>query len=59
VKNAEELYAYLAGRTRTATDNAQTVRTRDWGALADIIDCNSAKEVYRLVERLLGGHSAG
>jgi hypothetical protein len=52
-KNDEQLYPRLAGRTRTAIDNARTVRERDWASSPDIVDCNSATEVYLLVERLL------
>ena len=53
-KNDEQLYARLAGRTRTAIDNARKVRKQDWAPSADILDCNSATEVYLLVEPLLG-----
>jgi hypothetical protein len=53
-KNDEQLYMHLADRTQTAIDNARKVRERDWALLSDIVDCNSASEVYRLVERLLG-----
>ena len=53
-KNDEQLYARLANRTRTAIDNARKVREQDWVSSADIVDCNSATDVYRLVERLLG-----
>jgi hypothetical protein len=53
-KNDEQLYARLASRTETALDNARKVREQDWDASADIIDCNSATEVYLLVGRLLG-----
>jgi hypothetical protein len=52
-KNDQGLYACLAGRTRTAIDNARNVRTRDWATSADILDCNSATDVFLLVERLL------
>lgn len=53
-KNEERLHARLAGRTRTAIDNARKVREQDWGSSSDIADCNSATDVYLLVERLLG-----
>jgi hypothetical protein len=53
-KNDEQLYARLADRTQTAIDNARKVRTEDWDSSADILDCNSATEVYLLIERLLG-----
>ena len=32
----------------------RAVREEDWAASAEIVDCNSATDVYRLVERLLG-----
>jgi hypothetical protein len=53
-KNDEQLYARLADRTRTAIDNAHKVREQDWASLSDIVDCNSATDVYLLVQRLLG-----
>jgi hypothetical protein len=53
-KNDEQIYARLAGRTPAAIDNARKVRTRDWHSSADIIDCNSATDVYLLVELMLG-----
>ncbi len=53
-KNDEQLYARLADRTRTGIVNARRVREQDWASAPDIIDCNSATEVYLLVEHLLG-----
>jgi hypothetical protein len=53
-KNDEQVYERLADRIRTAIANARTVREQDWAASAEIVDCNSATDVYRLVERLLG-----
>jgi hypothetical protein len=53
-KNDEQLYARLADRISTAIDNARRVREQDWESSADIVDCNSATDVYRLVARLLG-----
>jgi hypothetical protein len=53
-KNDEQLYSRLAGRTRTAVDNARKVREQDWASSPEIVDCNSATDVYLLVERLLG-----
>jgi hypothetical protein len=53
-KNDEQLYPRLANRTRTAIHNARTVRTHDWDASDNIVDCNSASDVYLLAERLLG-----
>jgi hypothetical protein len=58
-KNDEQLYARLAGRTQTAIDNARNVREQDWAASAEIVACNSATEVYRLIERLLGSSAGG
>jgi RloB-like protein len=52
-KSDEQLYTHLADRTRTAIDNARKVRKQDWAPSADILDCNSATEVYLLVEPLL------
>jgi hypothetical protein len=53
-KNDEQLYARLAGRTGTAVANARGVREQDWASSSDIVDCNSATDVYLLVEHLLG-----
>jgi hypothetical protein len=53
-KNYEKVYARLESRTETAIDNARNVREQDWAASADIVDCNSATDVYLLVGRLLG-----
>jgi RloB-like protein len=53
-KNDEHLYARLADRTQKAIDNARKVREHDWASSPDIVDCNSATDVYLLVERLLG-----
>ncbi len=53
-KNDEQLYARLADRTRPAIDNARRVRENDWASSPDTVDCNSATDIYRLVERLLG-----
>jgi hypothetical protein len=58
-KNDEELYARLAGRTQTAIDNARNVREQDWAASPDIVGCNSATEVYLLIEWLLGPSPGG
>ncbi|MCI0460155.1 MAG: RloB family protein [Gemmataceae bacterium] len=52
-KNDEQLYARLANRTATAIDNARKVREQDWGSALDLVDCNSATDIYLLVERLL------
>jgi hypothetical protein len=53
-KNDEQLYARLATRTGIAIDNSRKVREQDWASSLDIVDCNSATEIYLLVERLLG-----
>jgi hypothetical protein len=53
-KNDEQIFAGLAGRTGTAIANARSVREQDWASSSDIVDCNSATDVYLLVERLLG-----
>jgi hypothetical protein len=52
-KNDEQLYSRLANRTQTAIDNAKKVREQDWGSSSDLLDCNSATDVYLLVKRLL------
>jgi len=53
-KNDDQIYTRLADRTRTAIDNARKVRELDWTSSPDIVDSNSATDVYLLVERLLG-----
>ncbi len=53
-KNDEKLCERLRDRTRTAIAHSRNVRTHDWDSSADIVDCNSATDVYLLVERLLG-----
>jgi hypothetical protein len=53
-KNDEHLYARLASRSRTATDNARNLREQDWATLPNVADCNSATAVYLLAGRLLG-----
>jgi hypothetical protein len=53
-KNDEQLYVRLAGQTRTAIDYARTVREQDWDSSSDIVECNSATEVYQIIARLLG-----
>jgi hypothetical protein len=52
-KNDDELYARLKDRVQTALDNARRVREQDWASSLDIVDCNSATDIYQLVERLL------
>jgi RloB-like protein len=53
-KYDEQVYLGLAKRTPMAIDHGRKVREQDWGLSTDIVDCNSATEVYRLVEHLLG-----
>jgi hypothetical protein len=53
-KTDERLYFLLANRTQTAIGNAQRVREQDWALSSDIVECNSATDVYLLVNRLLG-----
>ncbi|HKI38707.1 MAG TPA: RloB family protein [Gemmataceae bacterium] len=53
-KNDDQLYARLASRTPSAIENARKVRTQDWDSSADIVECNSATDVYLLVVHLLG-----
>ena len=52
-KSDEKIYSRLAGLTRQAIDNARAVRENDHAGEADILKCNSATDVYLLVERLL------
>jgi hypothetical protein len=52
-KNDQEIYTRLAPLTKQAIDNARAVREKDWANTTDIVECNSATEVYQLVERLL------
>ena len=51
-KADEALYPRLAGRTRTAIDNAKWVRAVHFAGRQDTAECNSATEVYGLVEYL-------
>ena len=39
---------------QTAIANARKVRQQDWASWPDIVDCNSATDVYLLIERLRG-----
>ena len=52
-KNDEQLYTRLAGRTQRGLDNARMVRIQDWPSCPDILGCNSATDVYLLVDLLL------
>lgn len=52
-KNDEQLYGRLADRTGSAIDSAQKVRKKDWASSPNIVECNSATDVYLLVGRLL------
>jgi hypothetical protein len=58
-KNDKDVYAKLADRTRTAVDNARTVREQDHGNQNDVVECNSSTEVYRLVTQLLAEPPVG
>ncbi len=52
-KADEGIYSRLAGLTRQAIENARVVRENDHADESDILKCNSATDVYLLVERLL------
>jgi hypothetical protein len=51
-KNDHQLFLRLASRVRTAIMNARKVRNQDWASFVDIVECNSATDVYQLVEVL-------
>ena len=53
-KNDPKVYRHLCDRTENAIRNAKTVREVDFSDKQDIVDCNSATEVYKIVETLLG-----
>jgi hypothetical protein len=57
-KNDPHLYARLGERLDTAIGNARHVRESHFRDEADLVHCNSATEVYRAVEFLLGRNSA-
>ena len=50
-----QVYRRVASRTEQAITNARDVREKDHADKDDIAHCNSATEVYLLVERLLKG----
>ena len=52
-KNDERIYQRISADTRTAIRNARSVREQHFKGIEDVVNCNSATEVYRLVERLL------
>jgi hypothetical protein len=52
-KNDEKIYPRLSAYTGTAIQNARSVREDHFRETTDLAECNSATEVYRLVERLL------
>jgi hypothetical protein len=52
-KNDEGIYRRIRDRTGQAINNARQVREVDFMGVADIADCNSATDVYLLVERLM------
>lgn len=53
-KTDRDVFARLAPRTDAAVGNAKTVRETDHRDKTHIAECNSATDVYLLVERLLG-----
>jgi hypothetical protein len=52
-KEDGQIYRRLSDRTQDAVANAQWVRENHHRAIADICQCNSSTEVYRLVRKLL------
>ena len=58
-KNDEDIYRRLSSRTDTAISNAKSVHQTDHPGKEDVLDCNSATDVYRLVEHLLHGPPEG
>jgi hypothetical protein len=53
-KNDDRIYQRLSPFTETAIKNCRSVREEHFKFSDDLANCNSASEVYRLVERLLG-----
>ncbi|HUT10381.1 MAG TPA: RloB family protein [Thermoguttaceae bacterium] len=53
-KEDRDIYQRLCDRTDKAIDNAGWVRENHFGRDEDIVHCNSATEVYQIVEILLG-----
>lgn len=53
-KTDKDVFTRLESQVETALRNAQSAREEDYQDIADILDCNSATEVYRLVGFLLG-----
>jgi len=53
-KNDKRVYERVSERTRTAIANAQWVRKTHHRGKANTADCNSATEVYLLVQKLIG-----
>ena len=53
-KTDQRIYSRLAQRMRPAIENAKAVREVDHRDKADLKDCNSATELYKLVSYLLG-----
>ena len=53
-KNDEKIYDRLRDRTAEAIGNARLVREVDFKDTSDIVDCDSATEVYQVVAILLG-----
>ena len=52
-KNDEKIYQRVRLFTHTAITNSRWVREEHFKKTKDLAECNSATEVYRLVERLL------
>jgi hypothetical protein len=57
-KNDPTHYQRLATATRTAIQNARSVRETDHRGAGEVEDCNSSTDVYRLVDHLLGSDAA-
>jgi len=53
VKNDSQIYRHLGNKTADAVENAKWVREIHFQDRPDIVECNSATEVYRLVDFLL------
>jgi hypothetical protein len=53
-KNDERVYDRVSELTATAIANAQSVRETHHRGKTDVADCNSATEVYLLLQKLIG-----
>jgi hypothetical protein len=58
-KNDENIFDRLRKRTVAAIENARQVREVDFKNVPDIVDCNSATEVYKVVGLLIGRGDGG